>query len=131
MFYPDESLQASQQNNGLFPKYGVMDTNIFVRIRFIQSCLKENSAELFKYRLRNRQNVNIYNSNLKMSGVDVPVNSFNFELSIFNLVKLARNIKVVLKTGQIPLLFTKGPQWPRDNEKTMLATLRQLEDLHC
>jgi hypothetical protein len=35
MFYPDESLDASKRNNGLFPKYGLKDVNMFFRLKYI------------------------------------------------------------------------------------------------
>jgi UDP-N-acetylglucosamine pyrophosphorylase len=40
LFYPEESLEASKNNNALFPKYGLNDTNILVRLKFVQHCLR-------------------------------------------------------------------------------------------
>jgi hypothetical protein len=68
---------------------------------------------------------------LGISGIDTGMKSFNFELNVFNLAKLTNNSKIVLKTIQQPLLLSKGPEWPRDNEKTMLTLLKQLADKHC
>lgn len=70
MYYPEESLQASKQNNGLFPKYGLKDTNIFVKLSLLETCLKTQPAALFKYRIRSRLTNNVYNSNLGLSGID-------------------------------------------------------------
>jgi hypothetical protein len=116
LFYPEETLTASQQNNGLFPKYGIRDTNIFTSMQFIQHKLKTESAALFKYSLRERPDASIYNSNLGLSKIDRTIPNFNFELNVFNLVKLSNNYTILLKTGQKPMLYHKGPEYPKDNE---------------
>ena len=58
-----------------------------------------------------------------MAGLDTGQNCFNFELSVFNLVKMAKNYKLVLKTKQASVMFSKGKEWPKDNEAEMVKII--------
>lgn len=64
LLYPNETLQASHENNGLFAKFESKDQNLLFTLSFLEKSLKTDPASLFKYRLRTRNNTKLYSSEL-------------------------------------------------------------------
>lgn len=130
MYYPHESVQANKENNSLFPKYGVIDLNMFIKLDHIKEVLKTYPAEIFKFRLKKKK-VDSMKKLIKtnLEGMNDPLNSYSFELNAFAIVKLTKNVKMVIRDSKEAVLYLSSPESEdKFSEKEMIEKMREQSD---
>jgi len=130
MYYPNESMQANKENNSLFPKYGVIDLNMFLSLNHVKEVLKTQSAEIFKFRLKKKK-VDSMKKLIKtnLEGMNEPLNSYSFELNAFTLLKLTKNAKMIIRDSKEAVLYLASPaSEERFSEKEMIEKMREQSD---
>lgn len=128
MYYIDEARVAIENNETLFPKYGITDLNLFCSLEFLQNSLKKHSAEIFKFRLK-RKKVKVYNKEIET--LENGYNSFSFELNAFNLIKLTNNLKIIVSNAKETAIYRYGPDSDKWNLEQLLKKLKMLYDRRC
>lgn len=128
MYYPDESRAAVQQNESLFPKYGITDLNAFCSYEFLEKSLRNNSAEIFKFRLKNKK-VRVYNKEVET--MENGLNSISFELNAFNLIKLTDNIKMFVTNAKETAIYRYGPDSEKWNLEQFMKKIKILINEKC
>lgn len=129
MYYADQSRLAVEENESLFPKYGITDLNMFCTLEFLTSSLRNNSAEIFKFRLK-KKNIKVYDKEVETIGSQ-GLNSLSFELNAFNLIKLTNNIKIFVTNAKEKAMFCHAPESIQWNLDQLLKKLKFLYDLRC
>ena len=133
MYYPEQSFKASQENDSLFPKYGMVDINMFATLGYVKTALKVHAAEIFKFRIKKKK-INAWKKEVKTNFEDadgLEPNAFSFELNAFNLVKLTYKVKMLIRDAdkEAVLFARKGIE--DFNEKLLMNKLKQAYDKFC
>lgn len=129
MYYPDQTRTIVEENESLFPKYGMTDLNMFCTLDFLQNSISNHSAEIFKFRLKKKK-VRVYSKEFD-SVEDLGLNSLSFELNAFNLIKLTDKVKMIVTNIKENAIYRYGPESPTWNLKQMLKQLKNLYDEKC
>jgi hypothetical protein len=129
MYYPHESLSASKENNSLFPKYGVVDLNMFLSIDFLKSTISANVADLFKFRLKKKK-VQAMKKQIKsnLEGILDPLNGYSFEFNAFVLAKTTKNVKMLIRDAKEAVLYLGSEGQKGFSEQEMVSKMKEHAD---
>ena len=133
LYYPEQSLRASQQNDSLFPKYGVVDVNMFTTLEYVKKTIKFKSAEAFMFRLK-RKKISAWRKEIKTNFEDTEdfqPNGFSFELNAFNLVKLTQKVNMLIRDADKEAVLFPGKRGDAFNEQLLMNKLKQAYDKFC
>lgn len=131
MFYIEDANKAMSIDGALFPKYETLDLNFFTTTNFLETSLDREGAELFKDRLKRKRNVPLCKLDMNENFASSEEKLYSFELNIFNLAKLAKNVKLVLRNREDLILMKNGPKAKNFNEKEAIEKLKKFATEQC
>lgn len=131
LMYPEDTHKAMKIDGKLYPKYESLDLNFFTTVKYLDKILVQNGPEAFRYRLKRKQGLKLYKSKVRESFVEGGMNHYSFELNIYNIAKVASNVKLILRDKEDLILFKNGPGAPVHTEKQAIAKLLDYANDHC
>lgn len=131
MLYPEETLKAMKIDGALFPKYESLDLNFFTTTKFLAKLLDKKGPELFKYRLKKKKDLKTYRTSVRESFVEGGMSYYSFELNVFNISKLSKNVKLILRGKEDVIMMKNEPGAPNFTEKEAIEKIKELATDHC
>lgn len=131
LIYPDDTHKAMKVDGKLYPKYESLDLNFFTTVEFLDKILVRNGADIFRYRLKKKQGLKMYKSQVRESYVEGGIHYYSFELNIYNIAKVASHVKLIVRDKEDMILFKNGPGAPVNSEKQAIAKLLDYANDHC
>jgi hypothetical protein len=89
-----------------------------ISVKVLENILKEKTADLFLHRKKDKL-VKVHSYELNINSPDLASNCMSFELSAYNLVRNARNCKMVLGDLNECILWSESNNSNRDCEHTV------------